>query len=191
MAAIDETKSRRAAEEAFQKRREELTSKYNRLVEAAHMKAEVIPTLSEFRKLPIVERVQKIAPETSVSAQELKSSKFIDGLIKEDVVQWREKAKASLIGVLGNPSGDSHRASYLDPIKRLTARFRCKKCDARIVDRQDDLGMSFAEACEHECKGGSKKAKKAAWKPERFVPDQKVRLAYILANSAYVWMYMC
>ena len=152
----------------------------------------VLPNLSEFRKLPVV----KIF-EAGPSGAEKRTMKdpFVASVLEENLKQWREAAKAALAGVLGFPGWKMMSRRKLHPVDRLTARFRCKRCDKAALgkNRPDDGGMDFARVCEHVCKHLPKKrASSEKWSAERFELDQRVPVdpAYssgtLLTTTVYV-----
>ncbi|KAI0716520.1 hypothetical protein C8Q76DRAFT_724657 [Earliella scabrosa] len=134
----------------------------------------VLPNLSEFRKLPVV----KIF-EAGPSGAEKRTMKdpFVASVLEENLKQWREAAKAALAGVLGFPGWKMMSRRKLHPVDRLTARFRCKRCDKAALgkNKPDDGGMDFARVCEHVCQHLPKKrASSEKWSAERFELDQRV-----------------
>ncbi len=140
--------------------------------------AGLLPTLSEFRKLPMVQRMQQKSTNASDTgiALDLKQSKLLNDLIKEDLSRWREGIKNSLGALLGFPNWKSTSRTQLHPVDRPNARFLCKRCEASIgAGNGRNESMDFAEICQHRCVPLSKKSRDT-WKVENFVPDVKACL---------------
>lgn len=172
---MKETLVRRKNEKEYAKRRKDVESFYHSL--KGENDTGSLPPLSEFRKLPMVQRMQyKIGQEPSNSvAKELKSSHLVRVLVKEDLARWRSEAKASLGAILGFKDWKSASTNILHPVDRLTARFRCKRCDGKEGHQQwDDSSFDFAGACGHVCKSNNGRTAKDGWTADRFVPDSKV-----------------
>ena len=135
----------------------------------------VLPNLQEFRKLSVVKIYEAGHPNAE---QHTLRHPFVASVLAENLEQWREAARAGLAAVLGFPGWKNLSRRKLHPVDRLTARFRCKRCDAAVGDKKalDDGGMDFALACEHICTHLPKKRRnKEKWSAERFEPDRRVR----------------
>ena len=143
----------------------------------------IMPNLNEFRKLPVVKIYEASGSSSGTSTTNLQDP-FVESVLRENLDQWRDAARVSLAAVLGFPGWRNLSKRKLHPVDRLTARFRCKRCDAsaaagpaKKVPAQDDGGMDFAHACEHVCAHLQKKKKtKDRWSADRFSVDQKVIL---------------
>lgn len=150
-------------------------------------KRTAMPSLAEFRHLPTVQRQlykSTNAPSATV-AHELKHSKLVGQMIEEDLDRWVDAARTSLAAVLGFPVWKSVSVHKLHPVDRLTARFRCKRCDARGEPKKWEGGcFTFAEACEHRCKPGGKTRAKERWEAKAFVPDEKVCPEFLVTTHA-------
>ena len=160
-----------------------------------------IPNLDEFRRLPVIKIYEAAGPSPAGSDSSSSSSfprslkdPFVASVLNENLNQWRENARAALAGVLGFPGWRTHSQRKLHPVDRLSARFRCKRCDAcpaagraPRIPLPEDGGMDFAEACEHTCAHLQKKKKaRDQWSADRFAVDQKVVVplfAFVLARS--------
>ncbi|OBZ67539.1 hypothetical protein A0H81_12447 [Grifola frondosa] len=168
-----ETRERKQAEHAHQKRRSDVEEHYNRLRAAADK--QVLPTLPEFRKLPIIKVLQSnpLDPKCTV-AKNLEGS-FVANVLRENLDQWRVSARASLARVLGFSDWKNISKKKLHPVDRLTARFKCKKCDKVPKKYLEHNCLDFAGACAHRCAHLNKKQRaKEIWDPTQFVPDQHV-----------------
>lgn len=135
----------------------------------------VLPTLREFRKLPVVKIFEAAPSGAGVETRSMRDS-FIKSVLDENLAQWREAARTALAGVLGFPGWKNLSRRKLHPVDRLTARFRCQRCDKVGQGRNvNDGGMDFAAACEHVCLHVSKKRSSSErWSAERFAVDQRV-----------------
>ena len=164
--------ARREAEAAYKKRREDVAAHYTRLKSAPNA-GEVLPTLSEFRKLSVMKVMQgKASDKDAGVGKELKDSKLVNELLTENLKQWREEARSALAGVLGFPGWKSASKKKLHPVDRLTARFICKKCSSK---GRGGERLTFAEACGHHCAGLNKKQRaRETWSASLFEPDAKV-----------------
>ncbi|KAI0738968.1 hypothetical protein C8Q80DRAFT_1261904 [Daedaleopsis nitida] len=137
--------------------------------------APVLPHLREFRKLPVVKIYET---EAAGAEKRTMQDPFVASVLAENLEQWREGARGALAIVLGFPGWRNLSRKKLHPVDRLTARFRCSRCDksnaAKGRSVLDGGGMDFARACEHVCAHlPKKKQSKDRWSAERFVPDQQ------------------
>ncbi|KAI0760220.1 hypothetical protein C8Q74DRAFT_1451228 [Fomes fomentarius] len=160
---IEENKEREAArkkERAQQARVGQVRDTYSdmKTKSPTNQLTTALPTLSEFRKLPVV-KIFEAAP--SGAGAEKRS--------------MRDPARTALAGVLGFPGWKNLSRRKLHPVDRLTARFRCQRCDKVGRGRNvDDGGMDFAAACEHVCPHVPKKRSSSErWSAERFAVDQR------------------
>ena len=164
--------ARREAEAAFKKRRDDVAAHYTRLKSEPNP-VEVLPTLSEFRKLSVMKVMQgKASDKDAGVGKELKSNKLVNELLTDNLNRWREEARSALAGVLGFPGWKSASKKKVHPVDRLTARFICKKCSSKGKGGE---GLTFTEVCGHRCVGMNKKQRaREAWSSSLFEPDVKV-----------------
>ncbi|KAI1787577.1 hypothetical protein LXA43DRAFT_896027 [Ganoderma leucocontextum] len=174
--ANKERGARRGREHALQDRLEEVKTTWTSLKASSDAKESpkpAMPHVQEFRKLPVV----KIYEKPGVGESRSLSDPFVTSVLAENLDQWRDSARAALAAVLGFPGWKVMSKKKLHPVDRLTARFRCQRCDRVAAENKvirDDGGMDFAEACEHVCGHLKKKQRnKNRWSVERFVPDQR------------------
>ncbi|KAI0642671.1 hypothetical protein C8Q79DRAFT_983413 [Trametes meyenii] len=130
----------------------------------------VLLSLAEFRKLSVVKTVEE---SPSKQDPDLKDP-FVASILKHNLGQWRDAARAGLASVLGFHGWKAASKRKLHPVDRLTARFWCKKCHAASKDTVKDFGMDFAHACEHVCVVSNKKVRGIErWDANNFAPDQQ------------------
>ncbi|KAM5534010.1 hypothetical protein V8D89_012330 [Ganoderma adspersum] len=171
-----EREARREREHALQDRLEEVKATWTSIKASSSAKesaAPAMPHVQEFRQLPVVKIYEKPGAGGSKSLDD----PFVTSVLAENLDQWRNSARAALAAVLGFPGWKAMSKKKLHPVDRLTARFRCQRCDRVATENKivlGDGGMDFAEACEHVC-GHLKKKKRSKnrWSAERFVPDQR------------------
>ncbi|KAI0822999.1 hypothetical protein BC628DRAFT_1456205 [Trametes gibbosa] len=128
----------------------------------------VMPSLPEFRHLSVV--------KTIVESPSAKNARLGDPLVasilQDQLKQWADAARAALAAILGFSGWRTMSKKKLHPVVRLTARFRCKRCDA--AGKDTGIGLDFARACEHICSSTNKKThKKRRWDPGNFIADQQ------------------
>ncbi len=172
----------REQEKAQQIRLKQVRSEWDHM-HTRELPAHVLPNLQEFRKLSVV-KIYETGP--SGSEQHTLRDPFVSSVLAENLEQWREAARAGLAAVLGFPGWKNLSRRRLHPVDRLTARFRCTRCDAAASSGSkkvpEDGGMDFARACEHVCTHLPKKRRnKEKWSADRFVPDQRVRVSCVFA----------
>ncbi|KAH9855350.1 hypothetical protein C2E23DRAFT_725022 [Lenzites betulinus] len=171
LAEIESHRQRKKTREhdlALVKKRTHVEQEYARL--RSEDQQAILPSLPEFRQLSVV--------KTIVASPNAKNSSLADPLVasilQDNLKQWADAARAALAATLGFPGWKNMSKKKLHPVDRLTARFRCKRCDAAGKDTGIDGGLDFARACEHICSLGSKKARhKQRWNSDNFVPDQR------------------
>lgn len=177
MAEILAHRQRRKEAAAAEERRDAIAHLYEQL-KPTIPKTEPMPHLAEFRKLPVVRGMQEKGTSSN-AGKEIKQSNLVADLARGDLTGWQKEAQASLRKVLGHPERQQESPQSLDPLRRLTARFRCRNCDEKVKGRLCSSGMDFTEACSHRCENLSPRAKAHyVWKAERFIPDQKVSDAF-------------
>lgn len=167
---MTETRKRRKDENEYRERRNDVAQLYENLKDGISP----MPPLPEFRKLPTVQRIQykpQDAPSPAI-AQELKQSKLAIHLVKEEIAQWSDEARRALHAVLGHSAWEWAGSEQLDPVDRLTARFRCKKCDDKgRLDGWENISLDFDGVCQHLCKTSKQERANERWQAENFVPD--------------------
>lgn len=168
-------RERSDAEKGYQKRRRDVEAYYNRIRSAEP--AKIMPTLQEFRKLPTVQLMEKNDSRITGIAKDLQHI-TVKSLLLHDLEIWEKDTQERLAETLGYKGWKSASSLKLHPTQRLTARFRCTRCDAAFpAGRFDDRGFTLSETCLHCCKPNNRKEKsKGVWSTELFVGDQKVKL---------------
>ena len=170
---IAEARKRSAEEEAYRRRRDDVEQHYNRLKSAE--KDKVIPNLVQFRQLPIISVLQSKKSTTTGVASDLQNSQLVAELLQGDLRKWRESASMALGATLGFPNWRSASKKKLHPVYRLTARFRCKKCEREGHKFYEEGCLDFAGACAHVCRRPDmKKRAREKWTPDQFEKDEKV-----------------
>ncbi|RPD61257.1 hypothetical protein L227DRAFT_500235 [Lentinus tigrinus ALCF2SS1-6] len=172
IAAQKESRARREKVQAQQDRMKEVRSEWDGM-HTRVLPAPVLPNLQEFRKLSVVKIYEAGHPS---AVHHTLQHPFVASVLAENLEQWREAARAGLAAALGFPGWRNLSRRKLHPVDRLTARFRCRRCDAALGDKKapEDGGMDFAQACEHVCGHLPKKRRnKEKWSADRFVPDQR------------------
>lgn len=169
---MQEHRQNKLNETSYCQRRNDVKQYYNRLQSAGT----VIPSLSEFRKLPVMKTVQGSvtgpSPNPRGLALDLKQSGLVAELVTVDLKRWMEPVRERLSELLGFPRWKSVSKTKLHPLDRITARFRCQKC-GKVSKRYDKEGcLDFAGVCAHECPNHEKKL--LNWSVDWFVKDEKV-----------------
>lgn len=174
MILIEERQKRRTTEAAYCKRRQEVERYYNSLRSSGDYK--VLPTLAEFRKIPVIRVLQsKTSDSKTTVAEELKQSPFLKDLVHDDLKKWIDTARVALSTTLGFPDWKGAGTRKLHPVARLTARFKCTKCHKVAKKYEQDGCLDFAGACGHTCPDLDKKRRaKDVWNVNQFVRDDKV-----------------
>ena len=173
---MQEHRQNRQNEASYRQRRDDVEQYYNRLRSAGT----VVPSLSEFRKLPVMKTVQGSVsgprPNSRGLALDLKKSGLVAELVIADLKKWMEPAREKLSELLGFPKWKSASKTKLHPLDRITARFRCQRC-GKVSKRYETEGcLDFPGACAHECPNHDKKVQKPVdWDVDLFVKDDKVR----------------
>jgi hypothetical protein len=186
-----ENKERRQKAQAKQVRHDDITRHYYRLVEGKNYP--VIPTLAEFRGLPIIKALQdrddampvlsnttrssseNLAKAPRILDSELKRSELIGGMTDGDIKKWVHTALVAFDSILGRPKWKSASTKFLHPAEQVIARFICTLCSTPSNPRATVESLDFRGACAHECTLFSGKAvTKIKWRADQFVPDQKV-----------------
>jgi hypothetical protein len=119
----------------------------------------VLPPLSVFCALPSVRALKGspdpnvLPPESTSVTSDLKSSLAMS-LIRSDIHAWLVPAQKHLMTLLGYPNGwQSANMRALPPVKRITARFFCRRCGEGKVGRgyQRELCLDLKGVCSHVC----------------------------------------
>ncbi|KAH9074257.1 hypothetical protein EDB83DRAFT_2219195 [Lactarius deliciosus] len=185
-----EKKERKQKTHAQQIRRADIARHYDRLVE--RKSHPILPTLAEFRGLPIIKALQDrddTAPLPSDSTNsssagpvkisrvlksELKRPQLIGGMINSDLKQWADTALREFDAILGQPNWKRASTKLLHPSERVNARFICTLCHRKPKGHAAPVSLNLREACAHECAGHHRKAA-AKRKPraDQFILDQK------------------
>ncbi|KAJ6595755.1 hypothetical protein DFH09DRAFT_1135523 [Mycena vulgaris] len=186
MISIQEKRQRSTNEATIRTNRAHVEQHYHRLLSATHTKVSPLPSLSEFRAMPILDLLQ--SPSASASsvpldrkaqkadgvAHELKTETLVNKLLTSELVRWRKGAEAALGATLGVPEWKTARNNRLHPVARLTARWNCGKCGKVARAYKWDECLDYEGVCKHECtKGKKRNPMESLWKAEYFVKDEK------------------
>lgn len=88
---------------------------------------------------------------------------------------------ATLGATLGFPKWKSASKIKLHPVDRLTARFKCTKCDKESYKFYPEGCLNFSAACEHVCpRLDWNKKTREHWTADQFVKDEKVCAGILL-----------
>ena len=131
----------RKEEHAKQERLEEVKTTWDTLKASSSAKESpnaAIPNANEFRKLSVV----KIYEKPGVGEKRNLRDPFVASILAENLDQWRDAARAALAAVLGFPGWKNLSKRKLHPVDRLTARFRCQRCDKVAVENKVALPKS-------------------------------------------------
>jgi hypothetical protein len=185
-----ENKERRQKTHAQQIRREDIARNYDRLI--GRKSHPVVPTLAEFRGLPIIKALQdredaaSLPSDSSSSARpvkiqrllksELKCSQLIGGMINSDLKRWVDTVLREFDAILGQPNWKRASTKLLHPSERVDARFICTLCHSTPGGHATPESLDFRGACSHTCRHG-KAAAKRKWRADQFAPDQKVHVS--------------
>lgn len=170
-----ETSEHRKQTKAYLKRRADVASHYDRLKTAN----ESLPTLPEFRQLPIMQVMQSKSSDVVKGIEaELKDSRLIKDVLKGDLATWTDRARADMAAILGFDRWRAARSKKkLHPVDRLTAWFVCKKCDEvakKSRNKKVEL-LDFKAVCSHSCPHIKlKRRAQHRWSAAEFGPDEKV-----------------
>ncbi|EIW78378.1 hypothetical protein CONPUDRAFT_108240, partial [Coniophora puteana RWD-64-598 SS2] len=169
---ISEARERREYESNYRIRREDITHHYERLKSA---RGQVLPSLCEFRRLPVIKAMQEKTNTKESLANDLKTSGLIAELIKNDVSKWTDSVRSTLLRSLGyQQEWRSASTKRLHPLDRLTARFCCRRCNKVERRYKTDGCLDSAGVCGHQCPGLSKaELRQYQWSANQFVKDDK------------------
>ncbi|KZP02971.1 hypothetical protein FIBSPDRAFT_808192, partial [Athelia psychrophila] len=173
MIKMAEARKRRADEETYRNLYRELERQYNRL-KSQNSKDKIIPTLAQFRQLPVIKLVQsQQTPASTDVSRDLKSG-LLAGMLEGDLDKWSKTAKEAFGEMLGFPGYRSASKTKLHPVDRITARFRCKRCRKEGWKYAQDGCLDFPGVCAHVCHDSSmEKRTKERWNPDHFEADEK------------------
>ncbi|KDQ59335.1 hypothetical protein JAAARDRAFT_78089 [Jaapia argillacea MUCL 33604] len=195
-----EHRKRGAAEAVYRKHCEAIAAHYQRLRSSESLAGRVMPSLQEFRRLPVVKVVQsRRAAGATVNAQDVntgvrdalkgvdlaaelksKTPTLLSALIMNEVQTWRDAAESLVCQKLLGYTKDSEKGEWrnlsknkLNPVERLDARFNCKKC-GKTSGKYVELGcLDFSGVCSHSCIGLDEQGKGAKpWSVEQFEVDK-------------------
>lgn len=176
MVKMAEARKRRADEEILKNTRKEVERQYNR-TKSQSPKDNILPTLSQFRLLPVIKLVQsqQTPGSTTDVFRDLKSG-LLANMLEGDLDKWLKAAKETFGTMLGFPRYKSVSKTKLHPVDRVTARFRCKRCRKEGRKYAQDGCLDFAGVCAHVCHDSSmEKRIKEKWDPSHFETDVNVR----------------
>lgn len=178
---LDEKRDRRHGEITLMNNRKEVEKTYNTL--RSSREYPYLPSLHTFRKLSVVAMLQSsVSSDTGNISETFKNDKRMKDLLHSQLKTWTDKAKNDLGALLGFPKNWKNASKKVfHPAERLSARYLCTQCERFNEKYRVDECFDFAGACSHECGEGigkkapkAKKGKKAVWKSENFVKDEKV-----------------
>ncbi|KAH9051082.1 hypothetical protein EDB87DRAFT_1572314 [Lactarius vividus] len=166
-----EKKERRQKAHAQQIRRADIARHYDRLAE--RKSHPILPTLAEFRALPIIKALQD-RDDTAPISSSLKRPQLIGGMINNDLKQWADTALREFDAILGQPNWKCASTKLLHPSERVNTRFICTLCHRTPKGHAGPVSLDLRGACAHECTGHHRKAAtKRKPRADQFVPDQK------------------
>jgi hypothetical protein len=169
---MQEHRQNRQNEASYRQRRDDVEQYYNRLRSAGR----IVPSLSEFRKLPVMKTVQGSVtgprPNSRGLALDLKKSGLVAELVTADLKKWMELVRERLFESLGFPRWRSASKTKLHPLDRVTAWFRCQRCRKVSKRYEVERCLDFTGVCAHECPNHDQKA--VDWSVDWFVKDEKV-----------------
>ncbi|KAJ7126137.1 hypothetical protein C8R44DRAFT_781112 [Mycena epipterygia] len=182
MISIQEKRQRSTSEATIRTNRAHIEQHYQRLLSASHNKVAPLPSLSEFRAMPILDLLQSpSAPATTDRktkkapgvAHELKTETLVNQMLTSELERWRKSAEAALGATLGIPEWKTARNNRLHPVARLTARWNCGQCGKLARAYKWDECLDYEGVCKHECTKSKKRTKESLWKAGQFVKDVK------------------
>ncbi|KAF8584838.1 hypothetical protein K439DRAFT_1660588 [Ramaria rubella] len=180
VANFHQIRVRRLTEDAARANREEIRKYWNRLNTVGKRP---IPSYSEFRRLDMVRTlVKKNTDGATVFQQkkesvrdELRTNQATTEHIEQQINAWLINNKNRLSKKLGYDHPELAEASaFLHPVDRVTAWFRCKRCNRVGKKAEQNKSLTFADLCAHRCLAVTKKEKvKGEWNVDWFEPDEK------------------
>lgn len=178
---MSDKRDRRNAEMALMNNRKDVEKAYENI--RSSKMYPFLPSLSTFRKLPVVAMLQSAETPSSIGTvfDSLIKDKMVKDLLASQLKKWVDSAKSDLGVILGFPKNWKNASkNILHPVERVTARFLCTRCQRLDVKYRSDQSLDFAGVCLHECSVGNPKharsrtGKKATWESKNFVKDDKV-----------------
>ena len=136
-----EREARREREHDLKDRLEEVKTTWRDLKDSGSTEEPpppAMPHVQEFRQLPVV----KIYQKPGVSGSKSLTDPFVKSVLAENLDQWRMAARAGLAAVLGFPGWKTMSKKKLHPVDRLTARFRCQRCDRVATENKVGRGLA-------------------------------------------------
>lgn len=168
-----------------------LTAQYQKF--RSQEPAMVLPPFSTFLRLPMItsflnftEDKRKKSVSTSNAQDDTSCVRTLCDLLKQPEVQivlrselskWEASVRQRFAERLGLPRWVSASATVLHPLDRLTARFRCKKCDSVSNCYKMDSCLDFVGVCRHVCKTADENDDSEmgdSWDASRFDRDERV-----------------
>ncbi|KAJ6588847.1 hypothetical protein B0H19DRAFT_1101444 [Mycena capillaripes] len=188
MISMQDKHVRRTAEATIRTNRAQVEQHYQRLASTSRSKVPAVPlpSLSEFRAMPILDLLQSpsaSAPSTTMDGKskkggpgvtrELKKESLVNQLLNSELTWWRKDAEKALGATLGLSEWRTAKNNKLHPVARLTARWNCGKCGKVARSYKWDECLDYEGVCKHECRKDKKSSKGSLWKAEQFVKDDK------------------
>ncbi|KAF5389517.1 hypothetical protein D9757_004075 [Collybiopsis confluens] len=145
---VKERRARRSSGNRYTATRKIIDMHYDKL--RALKLESPLPCLPSFRKLPTPDQLQR----SSLPEEEIKKTlqtEPITQLVHSDLANFHLNAKNTLGKVLGFPDWISASNKKLHPVDRLTARFRCRRCQ-RVEAKYKYFGcLDYAGVIMHMC----------------------------------------
>lgn len=184
--SIIDRRKRRNNEAILRTRRDAIAQYYHRLISERKEKSllsstSALPSLVEFRALPILTALQNSAVTDSVDGTiDFEESPVVVNLIEDALQKWRAPVVTTLTQALGHDRGwRSTKKEKLHPVDRINSRFRCKYCKKLGGQYEFDGCLDFAGVCQHKClkePKASKASKARRWAVQQFEADAQVSL---------------
>jgi len=168
---IEDRRAIRKQQRAYQECWHNIEQCYDRL-KGESSRFKVLPTLSEFKKLPVIELL--LSRPTTVTASDLQTDPMTT-LLSDDLDKWRKEVQDAFAKKLGYLNWKTPSSLKLHPVYQLSALFTCTGCANRGLREQV---LTFTNACSHVCPAISKrKGTKEVWKIDQFAPQDRARRA--------------
>ncbi|KIY47405.1 hypothetical protein FISHEDRAFT_59685 [Fistulina hepatica ATCC 64428] len=129
-------------------------------------------SLSTFRGLQIMTEMVSVRSSADLSQPP------VSDIIAKQIKDWVAAAREDLGVRLGTPQWKA-TPDKLHPVERVTALFRCQRCDALPQDAEyhDNGCFDFKAACAHECRLSDPIRKPERWAAKQFSKDEKACLS--------------
>ncbi|KAF7984706.1 hypothetical protein HWV62_13010 [Athelia sp. TMB] len=174
MTKMFESRARRTEEDTLKNLRNQVEKHYN-WIKSSTPKDKIVPTLPQFRQLPVIKLIQSQQSPTSTDVVRDLKSGLLAGMLDEDLKKWVLAAREAFGAMLGYPKYKSASKTKLHPAQRVTARFRCKRCGKEGRKYAQDGCLDFVGVCNHVCHDSSMgKRAKDRWDPGFFEADVQV-----------------